>query len=561
MNYRDKYEEWLNSDIIDEETKSELRAIDDEAEIEDRFYTDLKFGTAGLRGKLGAGTNRMNVYTVGLATQGLAQTIVKYGQEAMDRGVAIAYDVRHKSDVFSVITSSILAANGVKVHLYPSIRPTPMLSYAVRKLGTISGIVITASHNPKMYNGYKVYWEEGSQILDSIADQILDEISNISYGDIKQMDFEAGLESGMINYIPESVDEAYYREVLNKAIVEDVDKNINIVYSPLNGTGNIPVRHVLKERGFTNVNVLKAQELPDGDFTTVGYPNPESVEAFDLSVEYAKEIDADLIIATDPDCDRVAMMAKDSNGEYYAFNGNQTGALLISYILTQLDAKNAIPENGAIVKSIVTGELGKAVCDKYGVKMFDTLTGFKNICALPNEWDKTGEYSFIFGYEESIGYTYGDYVRDKDAVVSSMMIAEMAAYHKANGKNLVEALYDMYQEYGYYSEHLVSMVIEGQEGQVRMGRMMDSIRANPLTEIGEMKLSVTTDFLLDDTGLDKSNVLKYVLDDGSWYCVRPSGTEPKIKLYIYSKSDSEESAVAKIKVIKESVWERLNSVE
>lgn len=561
MNYRDKYEEWLNSDIIDEETKSELRAIDDEAEIEDRFYTDLKFGTAGLRGKLGAGTNRMNVYTVGLATQGLAQTIVKYGQEAMDRGVAIAYDVRHKSDVFSVITSSILAANGVKVHLYPSIRPTPMLSYAVRKLGTISGIVITASHNPKMYNGYKVYWEEGSQILDSIADQILDEISNISYGDIKQMDFEAGLESGMINYIPESVDEAYYREVLNKAIVEDVDKNINIVYSPLNGTGNIPVRHVLKERGFTNVNVLKAQELPDGDFTTVGYPNPESVEAFDLSVEYAKEIDADLIIATDPDCDRVAMMAKDSNGEYYAFNGNQTGALLISYILTQLDAKNAIPANGAIVKSIVTGELGKAVCDKYGVKMFDTLTGFKNICALPNEWDKTGEYSFIFGYEESIGYTYGDYVRDKDAVVSSMMIAEMAAYHKANGKNLVEALYDMYQEYGYYSEHLVSMVIEGQEGQARMGRMMDSIRANPLTEIGEMKLSVTTDFLLDDTGLDKSNVLKYVLDDGSWYCVRPSGTEPKIKLYIYSKSDSEESAVAKIKVIKESVWERLNSVE
>lgn len=561
MNYRDKYEEWLNSDIIDEETKSELRAIDDEAEIEDRFYTDLKFGTAGLRGKLGAGTNRMNVYTVGLATQGLAQTIVKYGQEAMDRGVAIAYDVRHKSDVFSVITSSILAANGVKVHLYPSIRPTPMLSYAVRKLGTISGIVITASHNPKMYNGYKVYWEEGSQILDSIADQILDEISNISYGDIKQMDFEAGLESGMINYIPESVDEAYYREVLNKAIVEDVDKNINIVYSPLNGTGNIPVRHVLKERGFTNVNVLKAQELPDGDFTTVGYPNPESVEAFDLSVEYAKEIDADLIIATDPDCDRVAMMAKDSNGEYYAFNGNQTGALLISYILTQLDAKNAIPANGAIVKSIVTGELGKAVCDKYGVKMFDTLTGFKNICALPNEWDKTGEYSFIFGYEESIGYTYGDYVRDKDAVVSSMMIAEMAAYHKANGKNLVEALYDMYEEYGYYSEHLVSMVIEGQEGQARMGRMMDSIRANPLTEIGEMKLSVTTDFLLDDTGLDKSNVLKYVLDDGSWYCVRPSGTEPKIKLYIYSKSDSEESAVAKIKVIKESVWERLNSVE
>ena len=561
MNYRDKYEEWLNSEIIDEETKSELRAIDDEAEIEDRFYTDLKFGTAGLRGKLGAGTNRMNVYTVGLATQGLAQTIVKYGQEAMDRGVAIAYDVRNKSDVFSVITSSILAANGVAVHLYPSIRPTPMLSYAVRKLGTISGIVITASHNPKMYNGYKVYWEEGSQILDSIADQILEEISNISYGDIKQMDFEAGLESGMINYIPESVDEAYYREVLNKAIVEDVDKNINIVYSPLNGTGNIPVRHVLKERGFTNVNVLKAQELPDGDFTTVGYPNPESVEAFDLSLEYAKEIDADLLIATDPDCDRVAMMAKDSNGEYYAFNGNQTGAMLISYILTRLDAKNAIPANGAIVKSIVTGELGKAVCDKYGVKMFDTLTGFKNICALPNEWDKTGEYSFIFGYEESIGYTYGDYVRDKDAVVSSMMIAEMAAYHKAKGKNLVEALYDMYEEYGYYSEHLVSMVIEGQEGQARMGRMMDSIRANPLTEIGEMKLDLTTDFLLDDTGLDKSNVLKYVLDDGSWYCVRPSGTEPKIKLYIYSKSDSEESAAAKIKVIKESVWERLNSVE
>ncbi|NLY20378.1 MAG: phospho-sugar mutase [Tissierellia bacterium] len=561
MNYKDVYDEWLNSEIIDEETKDELRALDDEEEIKDRFYTDLKFGTAGLRGKIGAGTNRMNKYTVSLATQGLAQTIIKYGPEAMERGVAIAYDVRNKSDEFAVITSSVLAANNIKVHLFPDIRPTPMLSYAVRSLKIISGIVITASHNPKMYNGYKVYWEEGSQILDSIADQILDEISNIEFGDVLTTDYDEAVANGMINIIGEELDEAYYREVLNKTINEDIDKNISIVYSPLNGTGNLPVRHVLSERGFTNVNVVKEQELPDGDFTTVGYPNPESVEAFDLSLELAKRIDADILIATDPDCDRVAMMGKDSKGDYYAFNGNQTGALLIDYILNQLVANNKLPEKGAIVKSIVTGEMAKPVCEKYGVKMFDTLTGFKNICALPNEWDKTKEYNFIFGYEESIGYTYGDYVRDKDAVVSSMMIAEMAAYYKKKGINLVDALYEMYETYGYYKENLISLVLEGLEGQKRIARMMDSIRETPVMELDGMKLEKTIDYLLDETGIEKSNVLKYILDDGSWYCVRPSGTEPKIKLYIYSKSDTEESANNKIESIRKTVLDRLNSVE
>lgn len=561
MEYKLKYQSWLDSSVINDETKEELRLLTDDAEIEDRFYQDLEFGTAGLRGKLGAGSNRMNIYTVSLATQALAQTIINHGQEAMDRGVAIAYDVRNFSEEFSKVSSSVLAANGIKVYLFEDIRPTPMLSFAVRHLKTISGIVITASHNPKDYNGYKVYWEEGSQILDETANEILGELANLSFEDVKTGDFETLVKSGDIVLLGKDVDQAYYDEVLNMAINEDIDKDVVIAYSPLNGTGNIPVRTVLSKRGFRNVHVVKEQENPDGNFETVGYPNPEDVKAFAYALELAKEVDADVIIATDPDCDRVAMMAKDSNGDYYAFNGNQTGVLLINYILNGLNDKAAIPSNGAIVKSLVTGEMALPICEKFGVKMFDTLTGFKNICALPNEWDKTGEYEFIFGYEESIGYTYGSYVRDKDAVVSSMMIAEMAGYYKKHGKNLVEVLYDLYEEYGYYKEKLISLVLEGIEGQTRISRMMDSIRQDPLKTVAGLNLAKVVDYKFDDTGVGVSNVLKYVLEDGSWYCVRPSGTEPKIKIYIYAKDKNEQVALDKIAKIEKEALDRLYEVE
>lgn len=561
MDYMVKFEEWLNSEYIDEKTKEELKTLVDEGEIEDRFYQDLEFGTAGLRGKIGAGTNRMNNYTVGLSTQALARVIVSHGQESMDKGVAIAYDVRNFSKEFSKVASAILAANGIKVYLFEDVRPTPMLSYAVRKLKTQSGIVITASHNPKEYNGYKVYWEEGSQILDEHADQILDVLSKIDFKDINWGNYESSVQEGKIEILGEKLDNEYYQEVLNMTIREDIDKGVNIVYSPLNGTGYIPVTTVLDRRGFNNVHIVEEQRLPDGDFNTVGYPNPEDVKAFEYAEKLAKEVNGDVIIATDPDCDRVAMMGKAPNGEYFAFNGNQTGILLINYILNGLAEKGEIPENGAIVKSLVTGEMAKPICERFGVSLFNTLTGFKNICSLPNEWDKTHEYKFIFGYEESIGYTYGDYVRDKDAVVSSMMIAEMAGYYKSIGKTLYEVLYDLYEEYGYFKERLISLTLEGVEGQSRIKRMMDSIREEPVKTIGTMELVKITDYLTDDPIIGVSNVLKYELDDGSWYVVRPSGTEPKIKLYIYAKDETEERSQEKIRDIEETILARMNSVE
>lgn len=564
MNYKEKYNMWLEDDYFDEETKAELRAIEDEKEIEDRFYTDLSFGTAGLRGKIGAGTNRMNKYTVALATQGLASTIVNKGQEAMDMGVAIAYDVRQYSDKFSETAARVLAANGIKTYLFDGIRPTPVLSYAVRELGTISGIVVTASHNPREYNGYKAYWKEGSQILDDIADEILDEIGKIDdFKEIKIMDLDEALEKGLIEYIGSEIDEKYNREILNRKIRdgEELDKDIRVVYTPLNGTGNIPVRRVLKDRGFENVFVVEEQEKPDSNFTTVGYPNPEDPKAFDLSVKYGKEKDADILVATDPDADRIAIMVKDRDGEFIFLNGNQTGALLVNYILSSLYKKGKLPKNPAIVKSIVTGDLGRKIAEKYGVETFDTLTGFKNVCAKANEWENTGEYSFVFGYEESIGYNYGTLVRDKDAVIAAMLVVEMAAYYKKNGKNLLEVLEEIYQEFGYYKENLVSVVLEGIEGSKRIERMMDYFRENPIPKIGNMKLFSVIDYLLDETGNDKSNVLKYILDDGSWYVVRPSGTEPKIKIYIYSKDKEEKESERKIELIEKNVVEEMMSVE
>lgn len=562
MSYMDKYNYWLESNYFDDDTKKELRAISDEKDIEDRFYADLEFGTAGLRGKIGAGTNRMNKYTVALATQGLARTIVSKGQEAMDRGVAIAYDVRQYSDVFSEIAARVLAANGVKSYLFDDIRPTPVLSYTIRHLKTISGIVVTASHNPRDYNGYKVYWEEGSQILDEIADEILSEIGKIKdFNEINIMDLDKAMEAGLIEYIGKEIDDKYNQELLDLAINEDIDKDIKIVYTPLNGTGNIPVRRILKDRGFTNIIIVTEQEKPDSNFTTVGYPNPEDPKAFNYAVELGKKESVDILIATDPDCDRIAMMVNNGNDDFIFLNGNQTGALLVNYIISSRYNNGTLPKNAAIVKSLVTGDLGRAIADKYGVKTFDTLTGFKFICEKANQWEITNEYTFLFGYEESIGYTYGTHVRDKDAVVSSMLIAEMAACYKKKGKNILEVLEELYQEYGYYREKLISVVLEGVEGSKRIGRMMEHFRANPLNSIDDMNLEKTIDYLHQETGNAKSNVLKYYLDDGSWYAIRPSGTEPKIKLYIYSKDKNDKKAKEKIKSIEKVVTEKMYSVE
>lgn len=563
MDYIKKYKRWLDSPYIDEKTKEELLSIkEDNEEIKDRFYADLSFGTAGLRGKIGAGTNRMNRYTVSLATQGLADTIKAFGQEAMNRGVVIGYDVRHFSKEFAEISSLVLTANGIKVYLFDDLKPTPELSFAVRKLNAISGIVITASHNPRDYNGYKVYWEEGSQILDDIAEKILNNIKKIEdFSGIKIMEKKEAEESGLLNIIGKDIEDEYIEKVKSLALNDDIDKEIKIVYTPLNGTGNKPVRRVLKERGFTNIIVVPEQENPDPDFTTVGYPNPENVKAFEYAEELGKKVGADLLIATDPDCDRVACVVKNSEEDFIPLNGNQTGALLVEYILGSRYKKGNLPDDGVIVKSIVTGDLSKSIAKKYGIETIDTLTGFKHICGKANEFDKTKEHTFIFGYEESIGYVYDTIVRDKDGVISSMLIAEMAAYYKKRGKTLLDILEELYKEHGYYKEKLISIVLEGIEGQERIGRIMDSFREKAIKSIGNNNLVKTIDYLEGNTGTPPSNVLKYIFDTEAWYAIRPSGTEPKIKIYIYSKADSEEESLKQIEAIEEAVIERIKSVK
>ncbi|SCL91755.1 phospho-sugar mutase [Sporanaerobacter sp. PP17-6a] len=570
MNYIDKYKSWLKEDYFDKDTKEELLSIKDNAkEIEDRFYTDLSFGTAGLRGKIGAGTNRMNKYTVSLATQGLADTIAGFGEEAKKMGVAIAYDIRHYSKDFATEASLVLAANGIKVYLFEDIAPTPELSFAIRRLKTLSGIVITASHNPKDYNGYKVYWKEGSQILDNIAEKILKNIKAIkSFKDIKTMSKEEALGKGLLNIIGKEVEDEYIENVLRLFLNDNIDKNINIIYTPLNGTGNRPVREVLKEREFKNIFVVPEQENPDSDFTTVGYPNPENPKVFDYAQKLGKEVDGDILIATDPDCDRVACMVKNKEGEYVFLNGNQTGALLVNYILSSRSRKNTIPQNGVIVKSIVTGDLSRRISEKYNVETIETLTGFKHICSKANEFDITKEHTFIFGFEESIGYVYGTMVRDKDGVISSMLISEMAAYYKKEGKTLLDVLEELYREFGYYKEKLISIVLEGLEGKERFESIMKEIRENPITQIGDKKLIMTMDYLngeiknlekgtVEETHMPKSNVLKYKFDDGSWYAIRPSGTEPKIKIYIYSTGKSENHSNENISLIEKKIMDRI----
>jgi phosphoglucomutase len=574
LGYREVYDEWRNNEYFDEKTREELSLLEgNEKEIEDRFYRDLEFGTAGLRGKIGAGTNRMNMYIISRATQGLADFICEQGKSYMDRGVAIAYDCRHFSKEFAKTAALVLAANDIKVYLFESLRPTPVLSFTVGHLHTASGIVVTASHNPKQYNGYKVYWEDAAQIGQEYADAITNKIMAIKdFKDVKFIDEKEAADKGLLSMIGSEIDDIYVSKVKKLALREDIDKDIKVVYTPLNGTGNVLVRRVLKERGFTGITVVPEQENPDPDFTTAPFPNPEETKAFEYAQRLGEKIGAEILLATDPDCDRLAVMARNRNGEYVSFNGNQTGAILIKYIVEAKKELGTLPANGFIVKSIVTGNLGKAIAEKYGIKTYEALTGFKNICGRANELEKDGKYEFVFGYEESIGYVTGNFVKDKDGVISSMMLCEAAAYYKKHGKNLVEVLDDIYTEFGYYREKQISLVLEGIEGSGRISRMMEVYRHEYPSEIKGAKLVEFVDYKtgkalntvtgeVRDSEIPASNVLQFTLSDGSWYSVRPSGTEPKIKLYLYSKAESLKEAEDKITVMKDAVLSKLQSVE
>ncbi len=575
IDFMKRYKEWIENDFFDSKTTEELISIKDNIkEIEDRFYQDLKFGTAGLRGKIGAGTNRMNNYIVARASQGLAEVIKKEGKKAMDMGVAIAYDNRHFSPEFAMTSALTLCANGIKTYLFESLRSTPELSYAVRYLNTISGIVVTASHNPKEYNGYKVYWEEGAQILSKTAKKITAKILAISdYSSIPVISKKKAVESGLLNMIGKDLDDAYIKDLKGLALRDkEIDKTINIVYTPLNGAGNIPVRRILEERGFTNVYVVEEQEKPDPNFTTVKFPNPEDPRAFKYSIKLGEKKNADILIATDPDSDRLAVQIKNKDNGFTALNGNQTGVLLTEYVLSTMKDLKTLPTNGAIIKTIVTGELSRRIAESYDITTIDTLTGFKNICAFSNKWDKDGEYKFILGYEESIGFLVGDKVRDKDAINAAMFLAEAVAFYKTKGLTLIDVLNNLFKKYGYYREELVTIVLEGKSGQERIQRMMIEFRKLYPTSINDADLLNYTDYNTSiskdiksskETNIDieKTNAIKFIFTKGLWYALRPSGTEPKIKLYLYSKGDTEKDAITHLKTMKATVLNLLNSIK
>lgn len=549
--YRDIYEKWLASEILDENLKKELLNIkDNEEEIEDRFYKDLEFGTAGLRGILGAGTNRMNYLTVGRTALALSNLIESLGEDAKKKGVVIGRDIRHYSYEFSILTAKILAEKGIKVYLFPGITPTPLLAYSIRYLKTISGIMITASHNPKNYNGFKLYWEKGSQILSDIADKMEAESQKI---DILDFDFSHLKKLGEyenIKFLGERVTKSFYRNTLKETLTDDVDKEIKIVYTPLSGCGNKFVRNILAFRGFKNVSVVAEQENPDGDFTNVTNPNPEDPRAFDRALELAKKENADIIIATDPDSDRVAMM--EMGEDILKISGNQMGFILGNFILERIKDKKI--ENGAIVKTLVTADLIKKIAEDYGVEVFETLTGFKNICNLPNIWDESKEKKFIFGYEESIGYVIGDNIRDKDAIGTSMIVAEMAGYLKKRNLKIKNYIEEIYKKYGYFEEFLDSVYFEGKDGKETMKKIMDDFREiESFEKIGELKKKV--DFIEDEE--NPQDLLKFYFGEETWFALRPSGTEPKLKIYAYVVSENRDEAKKKISAMKEEIMEKI----
>ncbi len=570
MKYKEKYKEWLKNPFFDEETKKDLRKIEnDEKEIEDRFYKELEFGTAGLRGIIGSGTNRMNKYTVGKATQGLANFIRK--EKGQEKGVVISYDSRNFSKEFSDVAALCLNANGIKTYVFESLRPVPELSYAVRKLGAIAGIMITASHNPAKYNGYKVYWEDGAQITSPKDKLITEEVNNISgYDKIQSMEKRQAEKLGLYNIIGKEIDDLYIEELKKQLQNPDIikeEKQLSIVYTPLHGTGNMLVQRVLKEIGFENVNIVREQEIPDGNFPTVLYPNPEDKAAFKLALQLAKEKNAEIVLATDPDADRLGVYAKDSkNGEYKEFNGNMSALLIAEYILSQKHKKGTISKNGAIIKSIVSSTMAKELAKEYKLKLIEVLTGFKYIGEKIKEFETSNEYTYEFGYEESYGCLVGTHSRDKDAIVAVMLLCEAAAYYKKQGMTLWDQMVKIYEKYGFYKEKAISVTLEGVNGLEKINEIMNNLRQNPPRKFGNYDVEKIRDYKLekiinmttgeeDNTNLPISNVLYYELSNDAWICIRPSGTEPKIKYYIGVKGNSFKDAEEKLNYLINSIKE------
>ena len=569
MNYKEQYNHWLNDSYFDEETKAELKALDgNDTEIEDRFYKELEFGTGGLRGVIGAGTNRMNVYTVRKATQGLANYILKQGTQ--DKGVAIAYDSRRMSPEFADVAALCLNANGIKAYVFTTLRPTPELSFALRYLKCTAGIVVTASHNPPEYNGYKVYWEDGAQITSPRDVEIINEVKAVAdFSEAKTMDKEEALKAGLYNPIDKEIDDAYMvelkKQIIHPEVITQMANDIKIVYTPFHGTGNVPVRRILSELGFKNVYVVPEQELPDPDFTTLEYPNPEDPKAFTLALKLAKEKDADIVLATDPDADRLGIYAKDTkSGEYIPFTGNMSGMLIAEYILRERKATGTMPANPALVKTIVTTNLADPLCAAYDVKLIEVLTGFKYIGEQIKWFLEKGTNNYVFGLEESYGCLAGTHARDKDAIVAVMCLCEVAAYCKSKGITVWDQMINIYEQYGYFMEGIHTITMKGIEGAQEIQNIMNKFRENPPKEFGSLKVLKFRDYKLDEvvdmatgekgkTGLPNSNVLYFELENDSWCCARPSGTEPKIKFYMGIKGNSLEDAEAKLTELKDAV--------
>lgn len=573
--YRVRYEQWLNDPFIDDETKAELRSIaDNEMEIKERFFKELEFGTGGLRGIIGNGSNRLNQYTVGKASQGLANYILKEGTQ--DKGVAIAYDSRFMSPEFAEVAGLIFAANGIPAFVYPSLRPVPMLSFAVRELGCTAGVVLTASHNPPEYNGYKVYWADGAQVVAPRDKGIITEVNAVTdFGQIKRMDRAEAEAKKLFNLIGSEVDEAFDKNVqaclMNPEMIQRMGDKLNIVYTPLHGSGNMPVRRNLEKAGFKNVYIVKEQEEPDSSFSTVDYPNPEDVKVFVMAQELAAKVDADVLIGTDPDADRVGAMVKDDKGEFVALTGNHVGALATEYILSQRKEQGRLPENGAVIKTIVSTEMITPICEAYGVEKMDVLTGFKFIGEKIKGFDETGSHQYLYGFEESYGCLGGTYARDKDAVYAAVLICEMAAFYKEKGMTLYEALLALYEKYGYYREGVKSLTMKGLEGMERIALIMKTFRENTPAELGGFKVVVAKDYKTqvfkdlvtgEESGspLPVSDVLHYTLEDGTWVCIRPSGTEPKLKFYIGVKADSLQAAQDKVDALNADIDAKIAAI-
>lgn len=556
------FEAWLGRLDAQDPLHAELEAIaGDEAGITDRFYQEIVFGTAGLRGIYGAGTNRMNRLTVGRTTQGIARYILGSGEDA-GRGVVIAYDCRHHSREFAELAACILAANGIRVHLFDAMRATPELSFAIRRLGALSGINMTASHNPKEYNGYKVYWEDGAQISGEVSDGMLGEIQALDLLDEpKALPLDDAREQGLVSMLGAAMDDAYLAYVLSMAQRPDdqLDRTVPIVYTPLNGAGSIPMARVARERGFTNFAMVAEQSEPDPDFTTVPYPNPENPQAFELAERLGRERQADILIATDPDSDRLAMEVREADGSYRWLNGNQTGALLIAYLAESQRERGTLPTNAAMVQSIVTGDFGRTICDAYGIRIYEALTGFKNICGRIPDLERDG-CRYFFGYEESIGCAPSDVVRDKDGICAGMLIMEMAAYYRRQGMGMAQALEALYERYGHFAEDQVSLVLKGQEGAARIGRIMDAFRQDPPQSFGSLRVREVIDYIDGWQDVPASNVLRFSMEDGSWFAMRPSGTEPKIKFYYYSVADDARRSQAAVAEMREAVSQLVEGI-